>query len=201
MEKILKIYRYLFYKYARWDIYSWKHGNIDSSRHTGLCILSLLIGLNFFNLLIVIQFLAHKNIIIFEEFMKLKMLCIGGVFLILNYYFLARRKKYIQIFKEFEKEDKKTSARGSVIAWSYYILTFVFLWGTAFLLGHFNRAEIKYGAVMSSAEGFQHANEKDVYNFLSESATQKRTEDDGKLILQKQAGVAGMERSKIQDRS
>jgi hypothetical protein len=137
MKNIFKAYQYLFYKYSCWDTYSWNKKNTAAARHTGLCILSSLFWANFLTISMMVQLFTGYIIIDFTNLSKLKMIGFGSIFLIVNYYNLSYKEKYIKIFNKFKNENKTSHIKGSIFAWSYCILTFVFLGIVAFLCGHF----------------------------------------------------------------
>ena len=135
-RKLCMTYEYIFYKLSSWS--EWLNCGRDPFPYqTGWFLLALLFWQNFLVFLMVTQLLFGYGFNNIVSLSKIETLALGSVFLVMNYFFFVRNKKYKKIFKKFENENKKDKLKGTLFVWAYIIVSigagFFF---AGFLRGH-----------------------------------------------------------------
>lgn len=124
MKKILRGYQYLFYRVYMWQLRLW--GKSCSPEISALCAINFLILANFLTFMQITQIVTGYN------YQSIHLSTIQGLFLLTVFMAILckiflRKNKYLIFIKEFEREKKISSIRGSILIWCYIISTIALL--------------------------------------------------------------------------
>lgn len=117
----MKYYRYLYYKIFSGISLIRKNGDPDLRAFLGLSVNE---GMNVYSFSQIFVYFIYNNEI------RIPGLLIGAVtlvFFIFNYFLFIYKNKYKKIIDEFKNESDKRRKRGTLLTWSYVLVTLALL--------------------------------------------------------------------------
>ncbi len=128
---MMRLYKYLYYRLYSWNLKTW--GKKDLPQFNALFGVSFMMYLNIGILAGIIDILGIR--IFVEETPKKEIIVFGFIILIVNYFWLVNRGKYIRIAHKFKKEPKKKRLRNALLLWLYVVFSFIIVSLIAILSG------------------------------------------------------------------
>ncbi len=120
-----KAYKYLFYRIYSWNLKTWGEGDVPE--YTAILVISLFMGFNLLSIFTFINLMAGYEIFKISEIPKSYIIIKYLILIFVNYFILVKGGKYIQIAKEFKKENKEARRIRTKLMWSYIIFTHLLL--------------------------------------------------------------------------
>lgn len=116
-----KAYKYLFYRIYSWNLKTWGEGDVPE--YTAILVISLFIGFNLLSLFTFMNLMAGYEIIKISEIPKFYIIIKYLILIFVNYFILVKGGKYMEIAKEFKKENEEERRIRTKLMWSYIIGT------------------------------------------------------------------------------
>ena len=117
---MLKLYKYLYYRLYAWNLRTW--GESDMPQFNAMLGVSFMMGLNFSVVLGIFDIMGFKTLAGDNPKMGLVLMV---TLIVVNYFWLVSRGRYLQIAKEYKAEPKKKRTKNAILLWIYVILSWV----------------------------------------------------------------------------
>lgn len=119
---LFRAYKYFYYRIYSWNLRTW--GESDAPHFNALLGISFLIYLNFYAVLLAIDFFTGKSVIEILNVGKVKLgLGMIGIIIINSFIFL-RNNQYLLIAKQFVEESKTQKKRRFFLCLAYAFFSF-----------------------------------------------------------------------------
>jgi len=122
--------RYLYFRIYAWNLRA--HGSRDYPQYNALLGTSFLMLLNALSVPLLVEALGI-SVVETSGFRPLAVSLIPFVFFF-HYMLLFRGRRYEQIAKEFQGESEESRRRGTLLVWTYILLSFATFFGLAFMI-------------------------------------------------------------------
>lgn len=115
---MLKFIDNLYYRFYRFITYL---GEETIPRYNAVLLMSILAILNFITVVVILMIVSRRIIIV--DLPKAYLFVIGLVIIAMNSYIVFAKKRYLDIERRYEKEDRKLRIKNNLKAVSYVIMT------------------------------------------------------------------------------